>query len=407
MSEHLKPETPDQVQEAVRWALAEGRSFEVFGRRTRRGYGRPGTATDRLDLSALSGIELYEPDELVMSARAATALGEVVTTLAERRQRLAFEAPDWGPLVGGEDNSSGTIGGLFACNLAGPRRIQAGAARDHILGFHAINGRGEHFKSGGRVVKNVTGFDLSKLMAGSFGTLAVMTDLTFKVLPLPEKARTVLVLGDDTDAAIAALTTALQSPFDISGAAHLPGDIAAASAVSYVSGAGGGVTAIRVEGPGPSVEFRCRSLREMLAEFGETEELHSANTRALWREIRDVSYFTGGDDQVWRLSVPPSRGPGVARRLIESAGGRVFFDWGGGLIWLAMAARPDAAHDLVRAAIGAGGGHATLIRAAADVRAAVPVFQPQPGPLSELAARVKSSFDPRAVLNPGRMIEGL
>jgi len=406
MAEHFKPENPDQVLEAVQWGLAEDRTFDVFAARTKQAYGRPTPATDSLDLSALSGVDLYEPGELVMSARAATPLADIAATLAEHRQRLAFEPPDWGPLFGSGD-AGGTIGGVFVCNMAGPRRLQTGAARDHILGFHAVSGRGEHFKSGGRVVKNVTGFDLSKLMAGSFGTLAVMCDVTFKVLPVPEKARTVLVFADDAKTAVAAMTVALQSPFDVSAAAHLPAEIAAASGVSYVSRAGGGMTAIRVEGPGPSVDFRCQALRQMLAEFGETEELHSFNSATLWREIRDVSYFVGDDTQVWRLSVPPSEGAGVARTLSESTGGRTFFDWGGGMIWLAIDARPDAAHATVRAAIGATGGHATLIRAADDVRAVVPVFQPQPGPLAELAARVKDSFDPKGVLNPGRMTEGV
>ena len=359
MSEHFTPQNTDQIQDALKWALAEGRSFDVFGQRSKQYYGRPGTATDRLDLSALSGIGLYEPGELVMSAEAATPLAEIENTLANQRQRLAFEAPDWGPLLGTEHAGGGTIGGLFMCNMAGPRRILAGAARDHILGFHALSGRGEPFKSGGRVVKNVTGFDLSKLLTGSLGTLAIMTDVTFKVLPVPDKARTVLVLGDNGEKAVAALTLALQSPFEVSGAAYVPAEIAALSDVSYVSGAGAGVAAIRLEGPGPSVEFRTGKLRHMLADFGQTEELHSMNSATLWREIRDVSYFTGGDDQVWRLSVPPTEGPGVAERLTEATGGKVFFDWGGGLIWLAMKPSPDAAHEGVRAAIGGGGGHAT------------------------------------------------
>ncbi len=406
MGEHFKPETPDQVKDALQWALSEGHSFNVFSGRTKEGYGRPGSATDNLDLSALSGINLYEPGELVMSARAATPLDDIITTLTENRQRLAFEAPNWSSLFADDSaGGSGTIGGMFVCNMAGPRRVQAGAARDHILGFQALIGRGEHFKSGGRVVKNVTGFDLSKLMVGSFGTLGILTDLTFKVLPMPEKSRTVLVMCDASDAATAALTAALQSPFDVSGAAWLPKDIAATSGVSYVSGAGAGIVAIRVEGPGPSVDFRCQALRQLLAQFGESEELHSANTATLWQEIRDVSFFATGDDQIWRLSVPPSNGPDVAKRIIDDKGGRAFFDWGGGLIWLAMKATPDAAHEIVRAAIGSGGGHATLMRARADVRAAVPVFQPQSGPLAGLAARVKNSFDPKGLLNPGRMYE--
>ncbi|MHA1597961.1 MAG: FAD-binding protein [Alphaproteobacteria bacterium] len=410
MAETLKPDTPEQLRDAVNWAADHGRSFDVCGLGSKRRLGRPTTASDGLDLSGLSGIDLYEPSELVMTARAATPLGLINAALDESQQRLAFEPPNLGPLLGGDGD--GSIGGAFACNLSGPGRMLNGAARDHILGFHAVSGRGEHIKSGGRVVKNVTGFDLSKLMAGSYGGLAVMTDISFKVLPKPEKARTVLILGLADADAPRALGVALQSPYDVSGAAHLPADIAATSAVSYVASAGAGVTAIRVEGPGPSVEFRCRALRELLAEFGDTEELHSANSQALWREVRDVSCFVDDNEQssqdsqaaqVWRLSVPPMAGAEVAARITGELGGRTLFDWGGGRIWLALEPRPDAGHEIVRAAFAECGGHATLVRAAAEVRAVVPVFQPQTPTLTALAARIKDGFDPDGVLNPGRM----
>jgi glycolate oxidase FAD binding subunit len=341
-----------------------------------------------------------------MTTGAATTLAEIEAALRQNNQQMAFEPADLGVLLGGKEEA-GTIGGAIACNLAGPRRIKAGAARDHFLGFNAVSGRGETFKSGGTVVKNVTGFDLSKLIAGSFGTLAVMTDVTFKVLPAPEKTRTVLVFGLSDEDAMKAMSKALGSSHEVSGAAHLPEAAAKASRVSYVAGAGRSVTAVRVEGPGPSVEHRCKALTALLGDDGNIEELHSENSALLWREIRDVAFIDGNGRQVWRLSVPPMNGAGVAAKLTNMAGASVYYDWGGGLIWLALNATPDAENEKVRQAVGAAGGHATLVRAEADVRNRVPVFEPQAGALRELTARVKEGFDPKGILNPGRMVEGV
>ncbi len=404
MTDHFKPDTADQVRELVAWAAAERQPLEVVGAGSKRVFGRPGNADNRLELSALSGVSLYEAGELVLTAGPGTPVAEIETLLAASRQQLAFEPPDLGPLLGGAPGA-GTLGGMVACNLSGPRRIKAGGARDHLLGFQAVSGRGEFFKSGGRVVKNVTGYDLSKLMCGAMGTLGVLTEITVKVLPVAEKAWTVLVFGLDRTAAGAAMTAALQSPHEVSGAAYLPQDLAAALGVSYVAGAGASVTAIRLEGPGPSVEYRCAELRSQLSAFGETEELHSHNSAGLWREIRDVAPFAGPGDSrcVWRLSVPPTEGPAVAARLEAAAGGASFFDWGGGMIWFAVEAPLDAAHETVRAAIGDAGGHATLIRAPEPVRAAVPVFHAPSAGLAALSRRVKENFDPHGVLNPGRM----
>ena len=250
------------------------------------------------------------------------------------------------------------------------------------------------FKSGGRVVKNVTGFDLSKLMCGSFGTLAVMTEVTVKVLPAPEETATVRLSGLTAEDAVAAMGEALRTPYEVSGAAHLTADVAA----------GPSATLLRIEGPGPSVEYRCEALRRLLAPHGDIDILGSGDSRALWRGIRDVDYFTGDTDRpVWRLSVPPTAGAAVAAAI----DGRVFFDWGGGLLWVSLAPSDDAGHAAVRAAIGDVGGHATLVRAPEAVRAQVPVFQPQPAPLAALAERIKDSFDPDGVLNPGRMVKGV
>jgi glycolate oxidase FAD binding subunit len=367
-------------------------------------------------MAAISGIVLYEPEELVLSARAGTSMAEIEAALAERNQQLAFEPGNLSPLLGGSGsagNVSGTLGGIVACNLAGPRRIKVGAARDHLLGFHAVSGRGEAFKSGGRVVKNVTGYDLCKLLAGSHGTLALMTDVTVKVMPAPEKTRTVLLLGLDDPGARAAMTRALQSSYEVSGAAHLPAAIAARSAVSYIARAGGAVTALRVEGPGPSVDYRCEALREDLADLAESEELHSMNSAALWRELRDVAPFADQPERpLWRVSVAPQDGAGLVAAVARDLDAEYFYDWGGGLVWLAPAppgqdAGGDAGAARIRAALGANGGHGTLIRAPAEIRAAVPVFEPQDPALAALTTRVKDSFDPKRVLNPGRMYAGV
>ncbi|HIM43478.1 MAG TPA: FAD-binding protein [Rhodospirillales bacterium] len=409
MSETLKPETAEQVLDAVKWAAASESPLAVKGQGSKEGFGRAVEADCRLDLSGLTGIGCYEPNELFMTAGAATTLAEIEAALRQNNQQMAFEPADLGILLGGEGDA-GTIGGAIACNLAGPRRIKVGAARDHFLGFNAVSGRGETFKSGGTVVKNVTGFDLSKLIAGSFGTLAVMTEVTFKVLPAPEKTRTVLVLGLSDQDAMKAMAKALGSSHEVSGAAHLPEAAAKGSKVSHVAGTGRSVTAFRVEGPGPSVEHRCRALTALLGGGASVEELHSENSALLWREICDVRLLDGDGGngrQVWRLSVPPMNGAGVAEQLTAGTGASVFYDWGGGLIWLTMDATPDAGHETVRRAVEAAGGHATLVRAGADVRNRVPVFEPQTGALREITARIKEGFDPKGILNPGRMVEGV
>jgi glycolate oxidase FAD binding subunit len=251
----LEPKTAEHVRDAVRWAAENETPIELIGHGSKRRMGRPGNVGHTLDVSALSGISLYEPEELVLSAGAGTSLSEIEETIAGCDQQLAFEPPNLSHLLG-HDGGKGTIGGNIACNLSGPRRIKAGAARDHFLGFQAISGRGDHYKSGGRVVKNVTGYDLCKLLAGSWGTLGVMTGLTIKVLPAPEKTRTVLVMGLDGNQAVTAITRAFHSPHDVTGGAWMPQNLTAGSVASYVRDASASVTAIRVEGPGPSVEYR-------------------------------------------------------------------------------------------------------------------------------------------------------
>lgn len=403
MSEIIAARDEDEVAEAVRSALGAGKSIEVTGRGTKRALGRPVEAGVTLDLSALVGVTLYEPEELVLSARAGTPGADIEEMLATSGQMLAFEPMDLGPLLGAPAGA-GTLGGLFAVNFAGPRRISHGAVRDHALGIKAVSGRGEPFKSGGRVVKNVTGYDLPRLMAGSFGTLAVATEITLKVLPRPPMEETVVVEVASPEAASMALCAAMGSSSEVSGAAWLPAGIS-----SRVPGLprAASVVLLRLEGVLPSVTARRAMLRTVLAAHGAAEVLDTEPSRALWRAVRDVApFWESGERAVWRLSTAPAGGPALAARLASDLGGEAFCDWAGGLVWLCLPR--EAAHGAeVRAALAPLGGHATLVRASAAERARTPVFQPLDGALAALTRRVKESFDPGLVLNPGRMHAGM
>lgn len=413
MSDTLRPETSAQLLDAVKWATVEKTPLEIVATGSKRTFGRPMQTAATLDLSGLSRIKVYEPAELFMTADVGASMSDVTEALDDAGQQLSFEPPDLGPLLGA-DAGQGSIGGVVATNIAGPRRIKEGAARDHVLGFNAISGRGEVFKSGGTVVKNVTGFDLSKLMAGSFGTLAVMAEVTLKTLPAPEKTRTILISwkpdGVYDHAAMSAMAKALGSPHDVSAAAHLPAMAAKQSAVDYVSGAAGAVTALRLEGPEPSVKHRAAALIEELKGFGAVEELHTSNSKTFWREMRDVQVFVGRDDLpvVWRLSVPPMSGSHTAIELLEDLHGEVIYDWGGGLVWLGLASADDGANaDFIRSTVAKVGGHATLVRAPSELRANVSVFQPLSAAEKMVTEKINEGFDPNGVLNPGRMYQGI
>jgi len=404
MVEILRPASAEETRQAVAWAAAEGKPLEIVGAGTKRAFGHAVAAEHHLELAALSGIIAYEPAELVLTAHAATPLCEIEAALARSRQQLAFEPPDLGPLLGAAAESA-TLGGVLAANLSGPRRILAGAARDHALGLAMVSGRGELVKAGGKVVKNVTGYDVTKLMCGSWGTLGVMTELSVKVLPAPERTRTVLVAGLDADAAAACMGRALSSPNEVSGAAFLPAALAARSAVSYVAGAGASITALRIEGPPISVGARNAALRGLCGGLGEVEELHSHNSAAFWRELRDAAPVAADAGAVWRLSVPPAAGAGVLAAL-AATGGEGWLDWGGGLVWIAGPATAEA-HEAVAQAATTAGGTFTLFRAPETLRAAVPVIPPEPAPLAAITRRVKAAFDPKGILNPGRLHAGL
>ncbi|MBX3584721.1 MAG: FAD-binding protein [Rhizobiaceae bacterium] len=397
------PFTASDVANAVEWVISKDASVEIVGHGSKRGVGRPMQCEHTIDLSAMSGVTLYEPEELVLSAKAGTPLADIKSLLAQNRQQLAFEPMDCSRLLGHDTRGGkgGTIGGAIASNLSGPRRLTAGAARDHILGVNVVSGRGETFKSGGRVVKNVTGYDLSKLMTGSWGTLGVVTDVTVKVLPAAETETTLAIRGLTDEMATAAMALAMGSSAEVSGAAHLPYGLSE-RVVGGLSGADAS-TLLRVEGFGPSVKARIAMLKEMLGNAGPIMELVDRGSRDLWRDLRDCAPFCDGTDRpVWRVSMTPSEAHRMVLALRMEAGVDAYYDWQGGLVWLRMEAEPEA--DTLRRLVRKfGGGHATLMRASPSWRVSLPVFEPQPPALAALSGRVKAEFDPKGLFNPGRM----
>ena len=374
-----RTETPKTVAEVVA-LVAEGRPLEIVGGGTKRGIGAVSAAEAVLSLAGLNKVIDYAPEELVLTAQAGVKLATLEKLVAAEGQMLPFEPPHLAKLLG--TKGAPTLGGALAANMSGPRRIRAGAARDHFLGLEAVTGRGELVKAGGRVVKNVTGYDLCKLMAGSWGTLAVLTEVTIKVLPAARSELTLLFFGLDDRRAGEAMTRALNAPVDVSGAAHLPEATAARAPLSGQMA----VTALRLEGFAASVAARAEHLIAELKDFGRAEQLDAQHSREFWLQVRAVEAFWKDPRRLWRVSVPPAAGWQVA----EATGGEALYDWGGGLVWLLSDADP-------RAAVRALGGHATLYRGDGVA------FEPLEGPLAALTARVKAAFDPANVLNPGRM----
>lgn len=394
-----EPRDEDAVRDAVVEALAAARPLEIVGHGSKRGLGHDVEAQSQITTTGLAGVTHYEPTELVVTARPGTPMADVVKLLDEKNQELAFEPMDPTKLWRG--NSTGTIGGTVAVNAGGPRRMKAGAARDHVLGFRAVSGRGEIFKSGGQVMKNVTGYDLSKLMAGSHGTLAIMTEVTLKVLPKPETERTFVLYGLDEDAACAVLREATGLSYETSCFACLPDG-------AWLHMAPGCCVALRLEGPSVSVDTRFDDLVAHFGPRGRVDDLGERASRLFWAALRDVEPLAEQPGPIWKVSTAPSQGAAfvAALRSAEVPLARWYYDWAGGLVWLALDDQDvgeDAAASNIRETLTRHGGHATLVRASDALRKSVPIFQPQPAPLAALSRRVKDAFDPKHILNRGRL----
>jgi glycolate oxidase FAD binding subunit len=406
----LKVRDAKDVEQVVRAALASEQPLEIIGGGSKRAIGQPMATNALLDLSSLNAVTAYEPNELIITVQAGAPLGDVKSLIDSKNQQFAFEPMNTSQLLGTPD--IGTIGGMIGAGLAGPRRIKAGGARDHLLGAHAVSGFGDSFKAGGRVVKNVTGYDLCKLLAGSWGTLAVMTEVTLKVMPRAESERTLVLRGLDDVTANRAMTAALGSPFDVSGAAHMPNSAfrAGLGALADLGSPQQAVTLLRLEGITASAAHRAASLGAALGPFGTAEIVEDAASAAIWSSVRDVAPFAAGGAlgawPVWRIVCPPASGGALGQALARDSGGDVIYDWGGGLIWAALPPSTDASAGMLRSRVNAVGGHATLLRASEPVRRNVDVFHPQEEGLARLSERVRHSFDPKNLLNRGRLTRG-
>jgi glycolate oxidase FAD binding subunit len=402
MNDIMRPATEWELKSMMA-ALAEREiAVEILGSGSKRGVGRPVVAPFALTTSAMRGISLYEPAELVMSARAGTPLSQIEVELASRGQMLPFEPIDLGQVLGG-DVGLQTIGAVFAANLSGSRRIAAGAARDYLLGVRGVNGHAEIFKSGGRVMKNVTGYDVARGLSGSWGTLAVFSEVTFKVLPLPDDVATLVYPDLTDDLAVELMSLALTQPYEVSGTVHLSPMLASRLKHKGLSKGARSLTAIRLENFTRSIAYRKQKLRELLSVYGAPLELELESSLEFWGEVRRLSFFPQNGTHLWRISTTPSVAASLVASVRRHMRVEAFYDWSGGLVWLETPASADAGSADVRRAVATHGGHATLIRADETVRRSVEVFQPLGPAVDRITRGIKNAFDPMRLLNPGRM----
>ena len=414
MTETFKPETVQQLQDLVRWAVNAGEAFNITAQGTKAQLDNyPARGAVRVEMTGVSGLTHYDPDEMVLTARAGTPMAEVLDAVDAADQQLGFEPIVCAPWLTGQGPVVGTLGGVIASNLSGPRRLTAGAVRDHLLGFAAVSGRGEFYKAGGKVVKNVTGYDLMKLVCGSYGTLSILTEVTLRTQPGMKTAQSLLMGADHPGAAIDLLTMALGSAFAVSAAAAVPVDLLPDELRHHLPGEWNRpwIAVARLEGHDRAVTERVQSLATLITQKTRTQKTPcqhcwaGAESVALWAQIAQGGPAVQAGDALWRISVAPSQAAGLARHLSTQLRGAAFlFDWGGGLMWLRV---PDSGHHesdcaesarRIRGAVTALGGHATLF-----VGAGAAVFHPLSSGEEALSRRIKTSFDPANILNPGRL----
>lgn len=402
----MRPADLLELSRIVGEAKATNTPIEVMGAGSKQAIGQPIEPTVSVSTKSLRGVTLYEPGEMIMAARAGTPIAHIESQLAAHGQMLAFEPLDMGPMLGGDAGQT-TIGGALATNLSGSRRIVAGGARDCVLGLSGVTGAGEVFKSGGRVLKNTAGYNLTQSLAGSWGTLAIFAEIVFRVVPSPEETITLLYLGLPDEIAVEVLSAALATPYEVSATVHLQKALVERLWHEGISAERQAVTALRIENFSRLVGYRKSRLLDELAAFGDMHELDHENSLAFWGELQQMSIMCGSDAPLWRISTSPQSGAKIISALSGYMDCNAYYDWSGGLIWLEVLSTTDASAADIRRAVASNGGHATLIRAAPEIRAAVEVFQPLEPGVERLTRAIKKSFDPAGVLNPGRMYPGI
>ena len=400
----LKPENREDISLIVKECYKKNIPIEINCLQSKKNIGRNFQTEKTLSLSNYSGIIEYKPEELYIKAKAGTSIKEIKKELDKHNQQLAFEPNDFGLLFKGEHNE-GSIGGVVSCNFAGPRRFKVGSVRDHVLGFQGINGRGETIKSGGTVVKNVTGYDLSKILSGSFGTLTILTEISIKVLPKPKSSKTLVIKNPHLLKALGFLNVSLSSASDPSGGVFYPEYFTSHFIFNDLTHEGP-LTAIRIEGPKESVDHRIKNLcKELNLNVDETLVLENEQSKIFWEKTRTLEVFSKTKNNLFRIVIPPSETFEVIKqfRLYEP---RYFIDWGGSLIWLELDKINTKTLNEIRKVVKKAGGYLTVLKIEDDLKASIDIFSVD-SVKYEISEKLKKSFDPKRILNPGKMYSGI
>ena len=400
----FNPSSREEIAEIIRNCYKKNIPLEINGSKSKNKIGRNFQAEKTLDLTSYSGIIDYKPEELYIKVKAGTLINNIIEELDKHDQQLAFEPVDFGFLFNGKSNN-GTIGGVISCNFAGPRRFKVGSARDHLLGFQGINGKGEIIKSGGTVVKNVTGYDLCKLISGSFGTLSVLTELSVKVLPKPQSSKTLIINNPHIKKAIEYLGTALSSSSDPSGGVFYPEQFDQSFTFNDLTHKGA-LTAIRIEGPSNSVDHRIKNLSTELGLLeNEYSILESVQTKIFWNKTKNLEIFSNSKKNLLRIVVPISETLSVLQKM-KPYEINYFLDWGGSLIWVELEKISLKILREIKDITQQHSGYFTIIKVEDDLKASADIFTIDPIKY-KISEKIKKSFDPKRIFNPGKMYSGI
>lgn len=406
VNETYFPSSETELADLIRQAADQKLPVEICGNRTKRDIGGSMQVATRISTTQISGVTLYEPTEMVLSAKSGTPVSEIETLLDQNGQELAFEPARWDRIVAPKATEPATIGGVVASNISGPRRVLRGSVRDHLIGMRAVNGFGEEIKSGGRVMKNVTGYDLARGIAGSWGTLAVLSEVTFKVLPKAAESRSLILLNLPDEGAVQAMCYAMGSPHEVTGTVHIPTAFTERLSNPDIAKLGRSVTALRLENFPSALTRRVGSLYEALKPFGEIYELDHQRSQDFWSDVRGLT-FLSGDWPLWRITTAPDRAAKLVSKLRNRLECHAAYEWSGGLIWLEVSPATDAGATMLRRITAEFQADAMLVRAKQSTRAAIDVFQPLPEANMALIKRLKEAFDPHRIFNPGRIYAGV
>ena len=406
------PQNEIEVSNFIKKFYKSNVPIELIGSGSKRKIGKPLQCSKTLSLTKLNGIIEYLPEELYIKVKACTSIQQIEEELKKNKQQLAFEPIDFGYLFNGKSNY-GTAAGQVACNISGSRRFKVGSVRDHVLGFRGVNGKGEIIKSGGNVVKNVTGYDLSKLVCGSYGTLIALTEITFKVLPAPEASKTLIIHDKKIEPATFLLEQAISSSNDISGAAFFPIEPKVPGCVMNIEKTfklndlkyGGSLTAIRIEGSKKSINLRIQNLIDELKIVNfDISILDTYQSEIFWNKVKSLEFFSSSKNNILRIVIPPSECVQLVYQLSNKF--KYYLDWGGALMWMEAFELSEEMFESIRKKVVKLGGYVVMIKNSDYLPYVEDVFTTNRDRFN-ISQNIKKSFDPKRILNPGKMYTGI